>query len=104
VNVDFSREIGIEQVAIGGRPLQTTLDEKKRALIHQRVIELLMTVQPRVFATLSSSKIVDLFKLGEGAPPKVGIRTAEVVTGFYSFLGFTRLKADTSFGRRSRKE
>jgi hypothetical protein len=86
--------IEIEQVAVGGRPLQTTLDEKKRALIHQRVMELLMNVQPRVFATLSPSKIVDLFKLGEGTLANVGIRTAEVVTGFYSFLGFTRLTAE----------
>jgi hypothetical protein len=86
--------IGIEQIAVGGRPLQTTLDEKKRALIHQRVMELLINVQPRVFATLNPSKIVELFKLGEDPPPRLGIRTAEVVTGFYSFLGFTRLTTE----------
>jgi hypothetical protein len=86
--------IGIEVLAVGGRPLQTTLDEKKRALIHQRLVELLTHVQPRLFGTLNPSKIVELFKLGEGSPPRVGIRAAEVVSGFYSFLGFTRLNSD----------
>jgi len=83
--------IGIETVAAGGRPLQTTLNEKKEAMIHERVMELLVTVQPRVFSSLTPGKIIELFKLGEGEPPKPGIRTSEVVDGFYSFLGFTRL-------------
>jgi len=91
--------IAIEEVAVGGRPLQTTLDERKRALIHQRVMELLTTVQPRVFGTLNPSKIVDLFKLGEGTPPQLGIRTSEVVNGFYSFLGFTRLSSEAVIRR-----
>jgi len=34
---------------------------------------------------------VELFKLGEGGPPSLGIRTSEVINGFYSFLGFPRL-------------
>ena len=50
-----------------------------------------MTVQQRVFQTLVPTKIVELFKLGEGIPSTLGIRTAEVVDGFYAFLGFTRL-------------
>jgi len=83
--------IGIERVAVGGRPLQITLNEKKEAMIHERVMELLMVVQPRVFPTVTPTKIVELFKLGEGEPPKLGIRASEVVDGFYSFLGFTRL-------------
>jgi hypothetical protein len=83
--------IGIETVAVGGRPLQTTLNEKKEAMIHERIMELLMTVQPRVFSTLAPSKIVELFKLGEGTPPKFAVRATEVVEGFFSFLGFTRL-------------
>ncbi len=83
--------IGIETVAVGGRPLQTTLNEKKEAMIHERMMELLMTVQPRVFSTLTPGKIIELFKLGEGTPPKRGARTSEIVEGFYSFLGFTRL-------------
>jgi hypothetical protein len=57
-------------------------------------MELLTNVQPRIFATLHPSKVVDLFKLGDGTPPKAGIRTAEVVSGFYSFLGFTRLTVE----------
>jgi hypothetical protein len=45
----------------------------------------------RVFATLNPTKIVELFKLGEEQPPRLGIRCSEVVSGFYSFLGYTRL-------------
>jgi hypothetical protein len=54
-------------------------------------MELLTVVQPRVFGTVTPTKIVELFGLGEGTPPKLGLRAAEVVEGFYSFLGFTRL-------------
>jgi Protein of unknown function (DUF499) len=83
--------IVIDVVAIGGRPLQTTLNEKKQARVHDRVMELLVDVQRRVFSTVNPSKIVELFKLSEGNPPTLGIKTAEVVDGFYSFLGFPRL-------------
>ncbi len=83
--------IGVETVAVGGRPLQTTLNDKKEARIHERVLELLTIVQPRVFDKLTPAKIVDLFKLGEGTPPALGTRTCDIVNGFYSFLGFTRL-------------
>jgi hypothetical protein len=58
-------------------------------------MELMTSVQPRLFSTLTPSKIVELFKLGDVKPPKPGIRTAEIVEGFYSFLGFTRLTAST---------
>jgi hypothetical protein len=83
--------LGVESVAVGGRPLQTTLNEKKEARVHDRVIELLTSVQPRVFTTVTPSKIVELFKLGDGALPTMGIRSSDIVDGFYSFLGFTRL-------------
>ena len=33
--------IGIEKVAAGGRPLQTTLNDKKQAMIHERIVELI---------------------------------------------------------------
>ncbi len=83
--------IGIEKIAAGGRPLQTTLSDKKQAMIHERIVELITSVQPRVFTTLAPTKIGELFRLGEGTPPQLGISTGEVVDGFYSFLGFTRL-------------
>ena len=37
------------------------------------------------------TKIAELFRLGDGTPPTLGISIGEVVDGFYSFLGFTRL-------------
>jgi hypothetical protein len=83
--------IAIEKVAAGGRPLQTTLNDKKHAMIHERIVELITSVQPRVFGTLAPTKIVELFRLGEGTPPQLGITTGDVVNGFYSFLGFPRL-------------
>lgn len=84
----------IEKIAVGGRPLQNTLDEKKRAMIHQRLMELLTLVQPKVFGTLVPTRIIDLFNLGDGNPPRPGIRTAEVVDGLFSFLGYPRLSSD----------
>ena len=78
-------------VSLGGRPLQTTLDEKKRALIHQRLMELLATVQRRVFEVVAPGKIVDLFNLGEAGENRFGIATDKVAAGFYEFLGFPRL-------------
>jgi hypothetical protein len=70
------------------------LSDKKEALIHERVLELLTQVQKRVFDTVTPGKVVEFFKLGEGNPPKLGIATGEVVTGFYSFLGITRLLSE----------
>ena len=81
----------LESVSIGGRPLQTTLDEKKRAQIHQRLMELLATVQRKVFGSVAPGKIVELFKLGESDSVEPGIATDKVVAGFFSFLGFPRL-------------
>ncbi len=83
--------IGIESVAVGGRPLQTTVNEKKDAMVHERVMELLMTTYRKVHGMVKPSKIVELFKMGEGTPPKMGIRASEVVDGLYSFLGFPRV-------------
>jgi hypothetical protein len=86
--------IGIESVAVGGRPLQTTLSEKKEARIQERIMELLQQVQKRVFDTVTPGRVVEFFKLGEGSSLKLGITTGDVVTGFYSFLGFTRLVSE----------
>ena len=86
-----SGSLSLETVGIGGRPLQTTLDEKKRAQIHQRLMELLETVQRKVFGSVAPGKIVELFKLDEERCPEPGIETDKVVAGFFSFLGFPRL-------------
>ena len=80
----------LDVVDLGGRPLQTTLDNKRRALIHQRLTELITTVHRRVFGTVAPGKILDLFKVGEGAS-EPGIATDTIVAGFFSFLGFPRL-------------
>ena len=58
-------------------------------------MELVTQSKKRVFDSLNPAKIVEFFKLGEGTPAKLGIGTGEVVSGFYSFLGFTRLTSDT---------
>ncbi len=83
--------VAIEPVAVGGRPLQTTLNEKKEAAIHERVMELITVVNRKVHSTVEPTKIIELFKLGEGQPPRLGMRLCEVVEGFYSFMGFPRL-------------
>jgi len=86
-----SGNIVVDSVAVGGRPLQTTLNNRKEAAIHERILELITQVQRRVFGIQPPGKMAELFKLGEGEPPRLGIRVAEVVEGFYSFLGFPRL-------------
>ena len=83
--------LALDTVRMEGRPLRTTLDEKKRALIHQRLTELLTTVQRRVFETVAPGKLLDLFKVGEGGSEPPGIATNRIVAGFFSFLGFPRL-------------
>jgi hypothetical protein len=87
--------ITIEKIAAGGRPLQVTLNQKKQAAIHERVQELITTVQPRVFATLHPSKIVDLFALGTASGQTPGRSVPEIVEGFFSFPNFTRLATAT---------
>lgn len=91
--------LGVESVAVGGRQLTIRLDDQKKARVHDRAMELLRYLQRRVFTSVAPSKIVSLFQLGEGTPPKLGIKTSELVDGFYSFLGFTRLEDVTAIKR-----
>jgi hypothetical protein len=91
--------IVLEKICVGGRPLQTTVNEGHQAMVFERSLELVMQVQARLFDSLTPQKIVTLFKLGEGTPPRMGICTAEVVDGFFSFLGFTRLISDAVIRR-----
>ena len=84
--------LSLATAALGGRPLRTTLDAGRRALIHQRLMELLTTVQRKVFDSVAPGKIVELFRIGEeGAAP--GIATDRVSAGFFSFLGYPRLRS-----------
>lgn len=96
--------IAFEKIAVGGRPLQTTVNAKHQAMIFERNMELLTQVQPRIFSSLNPVKMVELFRLGEPPAPsgngtakageqpaRMGIRCGDIVSGFYSFLGFTRL-------------
>ena len=86
-----SGSLSLDVVGMRGRPLQTTLDERKRARIHDRLMELLTMVHHRVFDNVAPGKIVELFKLGEVESAEPGTPTARVVAGFFSFLGFPRL-------------
>ena len=85
------KSLEFDTVKTGGRPLQTTLDEKKRALIHQRLMELLTTVKQRIFGSLAPGRIVELFKLGQEGSSQYGVAADDVQTGFYEFIGFPRL-------------
>jgi hypothetical protein len=60
-------------------------------MIHERIVELITQVHKKVFDKTEPAKIVELFKLGEGDPPQLGITLPEIVQGFFSFLGFPRL-------------
>ena len=83
--------LALESVSAGARPLQATYSEGRRAMVHQRVMELLTGLQKKVFDSVHPGKIVELFKLGDGKPPRLGVKASEVVDGFYSFPGFPRL-------------
>ncbi|MDE0416420.1 MAG: DUF499 domain-containing protein [bacterium] len=85
------KTLTFDPVNLGGRPLQTTLDENKRALIHQRLMELLTNVQRCVFGTVAPGRLIELFKLGESGDHATGIATNKILSGFYEFLGFPRL-------------
>ena len=56
-------------------------------------MELLTTVQRRIFGTVAPGKIVELFKIGEDESTGPGIATDKIVAGVFSFLGFPRLLA-----------
>ncbi|MDI6795718.1 MAG: DUF499 domain-containing protein [Desulfatibacillaceae bacterium] len=88
-----------EIVAAGGRPLRSTLNDKKRAMIHERAMETLTEIQRKVFDKLNPAKIASSFNLGSGDNPVSGVRVADVVDGFFSFPGFTRLFSDKVIGR-----
>lgn len=73
-------EIALDKVAIGGRPLQAQG-------IHERIMELLTTVQTRLFASLAPRRVVELLKVDE----KRGIAGKDVRDAFFGIPGCPRL-------------
>lgn len=84
-----SGETNVDPVESAGRPLQASG-------IHERLLELLEFVHRRLFSSITPAKISEVFKLGEGEPTVLGIRTKEIVDGFYSFLDATRIISSLS--------
>lgn len=85
-------QIRAEKVELGGRALAATT-------LHERMMELLMSVAKKVHGTLTPRKLVELLRLGEAAGEgqairegRTGIRLAEVQDSFFSIYGFTRLE------------
>jgi hypothetical protein len=86
-------DLAIEKVERGGRPLQATG-------IHERIMELLTSVgAPRVHGTVTPRKVAERVKLGEvvgeGEPPRLGIKTSEVLEAFFRDIAPPRLESST---------
>jgi hypothetical protein len=84
--------LDLEKIEVGKRPLQATT-------VHERVMELLTVGgKPKIFGTLEPGKIVSRMKLGEslaeGEPPRLGVRTKDVVDAFFGFLEPPRISSD----------
>lgn len=89
-------EVVVEKVEVGGRPLQAPG-------IHERMMELLITMAGKVFSSTTPRKIVELMKLGDlsgpGGSPRLGVPLSDVVGAFYGSLGFTRLDTAAALQR-----
>jgi len=72
----------VEKLEIGGRPIQAQN-------IHERLLELLVRIQGKVFESITARKIIELMRIGVGE--KVCSPTEEIKDGFFSYIGFPRL-------------
>ncbi len=86
-----SGELTIEKVERGGRPLQATG-------IHERIMELLMSAGvPRVHGAVTPRKVAERVRLGEvadeGEPPRLGIKTSDVLEAFFRDIAPPRLES-----------
>lgn len=80
-------ELEIEAVERGGRPLQATG-------VHERILELLTGVgTPRLHGSVTPRKIAERVRLGEGDPPTLGIRVADVIESFFRDIAPPRLES-----------
>ena len=59
--------ITIEKIAVGGRPLQTTISDRHLAMIFERSMELLTQVQSRVFSNAEPSETCRAIQARRGA-------------------------------------
>ena len=85
--------LGIEKVSLAGRPLASTG-------LHERLTELLTEIPPpRLFATITPEKIVELMRLGAGDEPVRAVATGQIVDSFYSVPGFPRLENGAALRR-----
>lgn len=81
--------IAIEKIEKGGKPLQATG-------IHERVMELLTSLGiPKVHTSVTPAKIVERLRLGEslgdGQPPRLGVKASDIRDAFFAFLEPPRL-------------
>jgi hypothetical protein len=83
-------QLEIEIVERGGRPLQAIG-------VHERILELLTSVgTPRLHTTVTPRKIAERVRLGEGEPPTLGVRVADVIESFYRDIAPPRLESETT--------
>jgi len=86
-------DLTIEMVEQGGRPLQATG-------IHERIMELLTSCgAPRIHGTVTPRKVAKRVKLGEpvgeGEPPRLGIKASDVLEAFFRDIAPPRLESST---------
>jgi hypothetical protein len=85
--------LGLEKVAMSGRPLQSQG-------VHERLVELLTVVlPPRLFTTVTPAKIVELMRLGSEAGAALGVKAADIVEAFYGVPGSPRLESEAVLRR-----
>ena len=85
--VNDNGSIDIEKVEPKGRPFQATG-------VHERLMELITIIQPKIFNSLVPKKIIELMQLGQNisdGTQKVGVSTRDIEDAFFSFLGFPRI-------------
>ena len=73
----------IDEAAV---PSRNQVDIFLRCDLDGTVSHLIANVWQRSACLMNPSKVIELFKLGEGSSPTLGIKTADVVDGFCSFL------------------
>jgi len=81
-------KLEVEKVTLSGRPLASHT-------IHERLMELLTRVSPpKVFATVTADKIVELMQLGAREDAPLIASLGQVVASFYGVLGFPRVESE----------